>query len=195
MFQLSAYNFVILLRLLMKMWCSIFFLLLFVNVVFSQDEKSGIEISGDILEYAMPAMALTSTFIWKDDQHSTWQFVKSIGSAFVISRSLKYIVDKERPDGGPHSFPSGHTTSAFCSAAFFERHYGWKVGVPAYLVAGYVGWSRVYSDRHDWWDVLGGAVIGTTCSYIFTKKYKKDNLDVAFNIAPDNYGVGICWRF
>ncbi len=157
--------------------------------------KDGIELSGDILEYAIPGAALTSTFIWRDDTHPTWQFIKAYGCAVVVGRASKYLIDKERPDGGHYSFPSGHTTSAFCGAAFLERRYGWKVGIPAYALAGYTGWSRVYAERHDWWDVLGGAVLGTTCSYIFTKAYKKDNLDVAVNVAPKNYQFGLVYRF
>lgn len=163
-------------------------------------EKSGVEISGDILEYAMPALTLSSTFIWRDDTHPTWQFVKAFGTAMGTAYILKKVVKKERPDYNEYnprydSFPSGHTTSAFTSAAFLERRYGWKVGVPAYLVAGYVGWSRVYSNRHDWWDVLGGAAIGTASSYVFTKAYKKENLDLAFNFSPDNYVLGMKFRF
>jgi len=174
-------------------------LLFLVRMTHAQD-KSGVELSGDILEYAMPIMALSSTFIWQDDTHPTWQFVKSFGTAVGTAYILKLTIRKKRPDfssGSPRydSFPSGHTTSAFTSAAFMERRYGWKVGIPAYLVAGYVGWSRVYSERHDWWDVLGGAVIGTSSSYIFTKMYKKDNLDLSFNVIPDNYSLGVKYRF
>lgn len=163
-------------------------------------DKNGVELSGDILEYAMPAMALTSTFIWRDDTRPTWQFVKSLGTAVGVAYVLKKTVHKPRPDFNEYnprydSFPSGHTTSAFCSAAFAERRYGWKVGIPAYVLAGYVGWSRVYSNRHDWWDVLGGAAIGTASSYIFTKAYKKDNIDLAFNLSPENYTFGLSYRF
>ncbi len=170
------------------------FILSFVSIARAGD-KGGVELSGDILEFAMPAAALGSTFIWKDDSQPTWQFVKAIGTSFLISRTLKIVIDKKRPNGGIHSFPSGHTTSAFTSAAFLERRYGWKVGVPAYITAAYVGWSRVYSDYHDWWDVLGGAVLGTASSYVFTKAYKNDNLDLAFNLAPNSYKFGVVYRF
>lgn len=172
---------------------------MFESVSYAQD-KSAVQISGDILEYAMPAMALTSTLIWKDDTRPTLQFIKAFGTAVGTAYLLKLTVKKKRPDFSSispryDSFPSGHTTSAFTSAAFMERRYGWKVGIPAYLVAGWVGYSRVYSERHDWWDVLGGAVIGTSSSYLFTKAYKKDNLDVGFNVAPNNYYVGVKFHF
>jgi membrane-associated phospholipid phosphatase len=41
-----------------------------------------------------------------------------------------------------------------------ERHYGWKLGVPAYLVAGIVGASRIDQDKHYLSDVLAGATLG-----------------------------------
>lgn len=163
-------------------------------------DKSAFEISGDILEYAMPGAALASTFIWKDDSRPTLQLAKTVGLALGTAYILKQVVDKKRPDFNPNnprydSFPSGHTTSAFMSAAFLERRFGWKVGIPAYLTAAWVGSSRVYAERHDWWDVLGGAVLGTSSSYLFTKAYKKDNLDVAFNLAPESFELGVKVRF
>lgn len=174
--------------------------ILFLGSITRAGDKSGIEISGDILEYVMPAAALTSTFIWKDGSNPTWQFAKSFGVAVGSAYVLKQVIHKARPDNTEtskryDSFPSGHTTSAFTSAAFLERRYGWKVGVPSYLVAAWVGYSRVYAERHDGWDVLAGAALGTASSYLFTKTYKKNNLDVAFNVAPNTYKFGVVYRF
>jgi membrane-associated phospholipid phosphatase len=41
-----------------------------------------------------------------------------------------------------------------------ERHYGWKIGVPAYLLAGLVGASRLEQDKHYLSDVVAGAALG-----------------------------------
>ncbi len=166
----------------------------------SAQDKSAIELSGDILEYAMPSAAFISTFVWTDETKPHWQFVKSAGLAIGTAYILKSTVDKKRPDFNPNnprydSFPSGHTTSAFVSAAFMERRYGWKVGIPAYALAGWVGFSRVYAERHDWWDVLGGATIGTVSSYLFTKAYNNPNLNVGLNIAPEQCQIGLSYRF
>lgn len=74
---------------------------------------------------------------------------------------LKVVAQRERPDGVDHkSFPSGHTSSAFALATVAERHYGWKLGVPAYLVAGLVGASRLHQDKHYLSDVMAGATLG-----------------------------------
>jgi membrane-associated phospholipid phosphatase len=74
---------------------------------------------------------------------------------------IKVTVGRERPNGqDERSFPSGHTSNAFAMAAVAERHYGWKLGVPAYLVAGVVGASRIQQDKHYLSDVVAGATLG-----------------------------------
>ncbi|MEC4049376.1 phosphatase PAP2 family protein [Flavobacterium sp. SUN046] len=157
----------------------IFALMISMPKVSAQDKT--ITTSGDILQMAIPAAALASTFIWKDDTTKpTWQFVKAYGSSLVMQQALKHIVQKPRPDGSDNfSFPSGHTTSAFSGAAFIQRRYGWKYGVPSYLLASFVGYSRIQAKKHDGWDVLAGATIGIGTAYLFTKPYQKKAVDVS----------------
>ena len=135
---------------------------------------------GDNLQLALPVSALVSTFFWKDDQKAPLQFTKTIGMSFVVTHGLKRVINKERPNGDDYSFPSGHTSIAFTGAAFIERRYGYKTGVPAYLLASYVGWSRVNANKHDYWDIIGGAIIGIGSAYLFTKPFKKANLDMGY---------------
>ncbi|WP_205527246.1 phosphatase PAP2 family protein [Solimonas sp. K1W22B-7] len=85
----------------------------------------------------------------------------------VATYGLKYAVDAERPNGGPRSFPSGHTASAFMGAEFIRKEYGWGWGVPAYLTAGWVGYSRVETHNHYWRDVVAGALIGVASNHDF----------------------------
>ena len=74
---------------------------------------------------------------------------------------LKVAVGRERPNGQDEkSFPSGHTANAFALAAVAERHYGWKVGAPAYALAALMGASRVNEDKHWLSDVVAGATLG-----------------------------------
>ncbi len=74
---------------------------------------------------------------------------------------LKVTVQRERPNGQDNkSFPSGHTSNAFALAAVAQRHYGWKLGVPAYAVAAVVGASRLEQDKHWLSDVVAGATLG-----------------------------------
>ena len=78
----------------------------------------------------------------------------------LVTRTLKVTVDRDRPTGGNHSFPSGHTSATFTSAAVLDQHFGWRVGVPAYAVAGLVGWSRLRDGEHWLTDTVAGATIG-----------------------------------
>jgi membrane-associated phospholipid phosphatase len=76
-------------------------------------------------------------------------------------QTLKYSVDRERPDqSDQRSFPSGHSASAFATAGVLQRHYGWKVGVPAAAVAAYVATARVHDNRHYLSDVIFGGAMG-----------------------------------
>lgn len=128
---------------------------------------------GDHLQIALPTGAFISTFIWADDQNAQLQFMKSMGTSFLTTHILKRVINKERPNGRDYSFPSGHTSAAFTGAAFIEKRYGYKAGIPVYLLASYVGWSRVNANKHDYWDVLGGIIIGYGSAYNFTKKINK----------------------
>ncbi len=85
--------------------------------------------------------------------------------AFLINAgyttAIKYAVQRERPNGEDNlSFPSGHASNAFTLAAVAERHYGWKVGLPAYTFASLVAVSRLQRNKHHLSDVMAGATLG-----------------------------------
>lgn len=156
---------------------------------------SGAERAGDIAQVVIPAAAGLSALAW-GDLEGTGQFCKSLVGALGITYALKYTVDRDRPEGhGAHSFPSGHTAAAFQGAAFIERRHGWYYGLPCYLGAAFVGWSRIEAeaDKHDAIDVFGGAAVGALMSYCFTTRYK----GAAFvpTVEQGRYGVCISARW
>ncbi|MFN8275872.1 MAG: phosphatase PAP2 family protein [Chitinophagales bacterium] len=61
-----------------------------------------------------------------------------------------------------HSFPSGHTSTAFAMAVALGLHYtkGWQQTI-LLLLAGLVALSRVYLLQHFYRDVYAGAILGT----------------------------------
>lgn len=142
--------------------------------------RKAVKYSGDALLVAMPLATLTAVIVEKD-----WTGLKQAGFSAATTLGatylLKYTVKKERPDHSDmRSFPSAHTSIMFANAAFVQRRYGWKWGAPAYVLATYVGWSRTFAKKHDWWDVAAGAVIGAGSSYIFTRPFaRKHNLSIA----------------
>ena len=80
--------------------------------------------------------------------------------AQALTYGIKATVQRSRPEGGGYSFPSGHTAAAFASASVLQRHFGWKVGLPAYGAATYVAAQRVQGKRHYLSDVMFGAAVG-----------------------------------
>lgn len=106
-----------------------------------------------------------------------------MGSAFVVSsittQGTKRIIDRKRPfetysfivkrddESGGLSFPSGHTSSAFCTATSVALRYRkWYFVAPAYLFATSVAWARMYQGVHYPSDVFAGAVIGTGSAWL-----------------------------
>jgi len=75
----------------------------------------------------------------------------------VAVESLKWTVNRTRPDGDRHrrnsSFPSSHAANAFTVAAVITRRWR-RAAIPAWLAAGLVALSRLYLDRHWLSDVL-----------------------------------------
>ncbi|WP_310597255.1 phosphatase PAP2 family protein [Aeromonas aquatica] len=128
---------------------------------------SAFETYGDIGQFAIPAVAAGISW-YQGDYDGLEQFGYSLLATTATVEILKNTVDATRPNGGSKSFPSGHTAWAFSGASYLQMRYGWGYGLPAYVAAGAVGWSRVESDNHYWRDVIASAAIATGFSYLFT---------------------------
>ena len=167
---------------------------------FSQDYKTkkAFQDAGDILQVAFPIGTVLTTLIL-NDKKGTWQFTKSYGVMIATTFALKFAINKPRPgdlfDG--KAFPSGHTSGSFQSASFIQRRYGWEYGIPAYVIAGFVGYSRIggHHPRHDIWDVLAGITIGVGSTYLFTTPYQKEHFELAFSGGENNYSLGFRYKF
>lgn len=80
----------------------------------------------------------------------------------LLTHSLKVAVRRHRPAGesGSYSFPSGHASGTFASATVLWRHFGWKVGAPATLIAAYSSGARMQENQHYLSDIAFGAALG-----------------------------------
>ncbi|NJB82499.1 phosphatase PAP2 family protein [Wenyingzhuangia aestuarii] len=159
------------------------------------EAQSTIEKIGDYGLYSMPFIALGSTWLEKD-LDGTFMHGKAFVFNTALTLGLKAVTKKERPNGeNLNSFPSGHTSITFQSAAFMQKRYGWKYGIPAYTVAAYTGFSRVYADKHFVEDVAVGAVLGVLSSYIFTRKRTVNTTSFSFDKKGKDFYVRYSYQF
>lgn len=117
-----------------------------------------------------------------------------LSEAFLFSTaanwSLKAAFHRRRPNGGTHSFPSGHTTAAFCVVPVLGHHLGWKASVPAAVLATATGLGRIEDHKHYLSDVLAGAALGLACGDLVTGKGLLPGRARAI-VAPDMVGFAI----
>lgn len=119
----------------------------------------------------------------------------SIGGTILITQGLKEAFPSRRPDGSDNkSFPSGHTSTSFAAAATLHNRYGWEAGLPAYVVASFVGLSRVEARKHRVGDVLVGAAIGTATGHLITTK-ANDRVQIFPWGDTKSAGVDVTFRF
>lgn len=119
---------------------------------------------------------------------------RDIVRAQVLSQAMvqtvKFTVRRERPDGSNRqSFPSGHSASAFATATVLHRHYGWKLGVPAYLAGSYVALARMAWNRHHATDVVMGAGFGIASARTVTMSVGKSRFNLG--VQPQVGGASI----
>jgi hypothetical protein len=107
----------------------------------------------------------------------------------LVTRGLKLAIDRERPDGGGHSFPSGHTAATFASASVLHGHFGWKVALPAYTLSAYIGWTRLREDQHWLSDLGAGATIGIIVGQAVTSGHRQRTWTIA--PVPVRGGLGV----
>lgn len=129
-----------------------------------------IEKIGNALQFILPASAASISLL-KADKEGLTDFGMSVVTTVGVTEVLKYTVNETRPNGGKHSFPSGHSSISFASAEYLRKRYGWEYGIPAYTLASFVGYSRVESKNHYVHDVIAGAAIGIASSYFYTEPY------------------------
>jgi membrane-associated phospholipid phosphatase len=111
----------------------------------------------------------------------------------TVTGAVKVAASRTRPDGTNLSFPSGHTSASFASAAVLQRHFGWKVGIPAMGVASYVAAARIHEKRHFLSDVAFGAAIGLAAGRTVTIGHGRGQFAMSPAVAPGGGGVAFTW--
>ncbi|HEY0412337.1 MAG TPA: phosphatase PAP2 family protein [Allosphingosinicella sp.] len=159
----------------------------------ARDERSwdhASSIGRDVLVVA--ALAVPAA---KGDWRGDIQAGESMGAAVLVTGGLKELLPEWRPDRSDRkSFPSGHTSASFAAAASLQNRYGWKIGIPAQMVAAFVGLSRVEARKHHWYDVVAGAAIGEGAGFLLTSR-RHENVRILPWGGTDGAGVAVAMRF
>lgn len=127
------------------------------------------QIGGALATYAVGALSQAPRV-----RHVGADLIRAQVLTGLLTQGLKVSVRRQRPyvqDGetsGSYAFPSGHTSGTWASATVLWRHFGWKAGVPASVVAAWVGAARVQQDQHFLSDVAFGAALGIASGRIVT---------------------------
>lgn len=111
----------------------------------------------------------------KDDVNlqRSWIMLRALGVTGATTLALKGIVHNRTPNDQALAWPSGHTSSSFCVASVLDEFYGPKIGIPAYLGAGFVGYRMMESGDHWASDVLFGGVLGYVVGHTIAGKNKE----------------------
>jgi membrane-associated phospholipid phosphatase len=129
----------------------------------------------------------------------------------IVVNGMRYLLSRSRPLSGDgpssfhwfslknnrHSFPSGHTSTAFAVAAVIAgQSDSFLVGAVSYGLASLVAISRVYNNEHWASDVIAASIIG----YFIGKKVlalnrPSDKNKPSLSIAPGLVGFSLSLRF
>lgn len=140
---------------------------------------------GGLFWFAVSAVLL----VFRRTRTAGVMVICAMGLAFLIGEvGMKNIICRPRPchiDGTvplvismpeSYSFPSGHTGSSFAAAgALFA--FDKRMGIPALVLALFVGLSRMYLFVHFPTDVLSGLLLGLLCALAVAVIFRKFDLD------------------
>lgn len=134
------------------------------------------------LAVAIPLSMLAVSLINdnKKLEMDAYETVAGLAITTVATEAMKTLVKRPRPyqtntDIYPdeidnsYGFPSGHTSVAFSTATSLflasEKKNRLYIGIPAFIWATSVGYSRIYLGQHYPSDVLMGALVGAGGAY------------------------------
>lgn len=116
---------------------------------------------------------------------------------------LKSVSNIDRPDNSnDHSFPSGHTSSAFVVAGVIDQEFRGKspwISVGAYTIASSTGVMRMLNNKHWLSDVFAGAGFGLlsvhTVYYAHERFLKNKNITLFPSSAYGTQGLTLVATF
>ena len=107
----------------------------------------------------------------------------------AFTQAIKQTARRPRPTGECCSFPSGHSSATFATAAVIERHLGLRGAWPTVLLASYVAISRLHDNRHYLSDVIFGAALGTATGWTVVGRHGRSSYAWTPITIPGGIGV------
>jgi membrane-associated phospholipid phosphatase len=124
-------------------------------VIWRHGRKAGLPLAVCAATFALCGMSNNTLKRFIEWRRPVEYFVRQDPTGELARRV--HVVGEEL---GGRTFPSGHTNTAFASAVLLVGLVG-RRWWPALLVAGVVGWSRLYLGVHFPSDVVTGALLGS----------------------------------
>jgi len=129
---------------------------------------------------------------------------KTILSAYSINGLstivIKGIANTDRPsdtwNNGDYGFPSFHVSSTTTIAAVLDEYYGLSMSLPAYALAGLIGWSRIDQRDHDFSDVIFGAAMSYVIGKSVARHHQEDGSQIRIlpSVDPSSGSVELLGR-
>ncbi len=113
----------------------------------------------------------------------------------AVTGGIKLAANRTRPDGSNYSFPSAHAARVFAMATVLETLHGPVIGIPAYLAAGFISFTRLDSNVHFLSDIVFGAALGTAFGW-GTAEFHKEHRN--FSVVPSvgrTKGLNVVFNF
>jgi membrane-associated phospholipid phosphatase len=169
----------------------------------------------DIFQFFVAPSVFAFDAIGKEKHHPIDQLFVSALSYGIMVIPVRYIkahYDADRPYGGNHSFPSGHTAAAFVGSHVIYKEFKdtnpW-IAYTGYAMGTIVAGARVINDRHWVADVLAGAgiaILSTELAYMIYFPIRNFLTNEANNIFgkyiiispmvhPEGLGMNLSVRF
>ena len=164
----------------------------------------------DLMQYVPIAEIYIADIVGVKAKNHWFDQTKYLIISNVITASItqagKRIINKQRPNGSNHSFPSGHTSFSFTnSAVLFEEFRDSSKGFAysGYFLTSTVGALRVINNAHWLSDVMVGAGLGILVTklvyhYEPLKNWnpfeKSKNLTFIPKVNGSNYGFQLVYK-
>jgi hypothetical protein len=107
--------------------------------------------------------------------HLGFDLMRGLIVSQSLTQAIKVVGQRDRPNGECCAFPSGHASAAFATASILERHFGYRGAWPTWLIAAYVGASRLTDNRHFISDVVFGSALGVASGWTVVGRHGRSD--------------------